>query len=137
MNEIEINAAVTAYKNATYEWAKLDSDGRKEPLGLFAMRAAMAAVKTLRDAVPPNPTPGAMTMQTHLTIQMFDSADEAIKAGYSYRAPEFTGLQITKAIVVRNGTVEGNPTVDLLMEAPDGTKYVAMLTRRLLHSIPE
>ncbi len=47
----------------------------------------------------------------------------------------FGGASLERAIIVRNGTVGGNDTVDLQFVAADGKKYVAMVTARILRSI--
>ena len=70
-----------------------------------------------------------------LKISIFDYAGEAQSAGYSYTAP-IKAVNLTEAVVVRNGTVNGNPTVDLIFEDSDGNKYVAMITGRLLKALP-
>lgn len=70
-----------------------------------------------------------------LTIKIFEDAEEATQAGYSYSAPT-KGLELKEAVVVRKGTQEGNPTVDLILTDLHGSKYVAMITGALLSSIP-
>lgn len=45
------------------------------------------------------------------------------------------GIDITDVLVVKNGTVEGNPTVDLKFTDRDGKKYVAMITGGILEML--
>lgn len=71
-------------------------------------------------------------MQSDLNIRICASAQEAIDKGFVYRAPEYKPARLVQAVVVRNGTVEGNATVDLVFEDEDGQKHVVMLTQRLL-----
>ena len=70
-----------------------------------------------------------------LTVKVFETAEEASAAGYVYRAP-ITGLTLKEAVVVRQGTVEGNPSVDLILEDAQGNKFVALVKGRLLKMIP-
>lgn len=74
-------------------------------------------------------------MQT-LSLEICQSPEEAIERGFVYREPEFTKVEATKAIVVKNGTVNGNSTVDIIVEDESGKKYVFMITAALLKSIP-
>lgn len=50
----------------------------------------------------------------------------------NYNLPEYKHATIRKAEVVRNGTVQGNDTVDLILVDDSGQKYVAMITGRLI-----
>lgn len=70
-----------------------------------------------------------------LQVTICQDAQEAIDKGYQYGA-DYAPLQITSAVIVRNGTESGKPTVDLILKDADGNKYVAMLTGALLKSIP-
>ena len=74
-------------------------------------------------------------MQTSLSLKICDSAQEAIDKGFVYRAPDYQPARIVEAVVVRNGTIEGNATVDLVFEDEDGQKHVVMLTQRLLRMV--
>lgn len=71
-----------------------------------------------------------------IEITICDGVDEAIAKGYTYDPPNYTKVNIQKAIVVRRGTVDGNSTVDLIMQDDKGNKYVALITSNLLKSIP-
>jgi len=66
-----------------------------------------------------------------LNIKLFDSPEEAP----NYEEPEYRGGNLTTAVVVGNGTMEGNPTVDLILEDETGQKYIAMLTGGLIESL--
>jgi hypothetical protein len=71
-----------------------------------------------------------------LQIAICESPEDATEKGYVYREPEYKLATLEKAVVVRNGTVEGNATVDLIFTDADGQKHVAMITHNLLKSIP-
>ena len=68
----------------------------------------------------------------HLELQICKSPSEAPV----YREG-FTAVQLVKAVVVNNGTEDGNPTVDLVLLDAKGNKYVAMITGRLLKSVTQ
>jgi hypothetical protein len=53
----------------------------------------------------------------------------------TYRKPEYKPANLTIAGVVGDGTVDGNPTVDLIFEDESGQKYVAMLTGNLIDGV--
>ena len=66
-----------------------------------------------------------------LDIELFDSVEEAP----SYEKPEHYSANLKTARVVGNGTVHGNPTVDLIFEDERGQEYVAMITGGLLQNL--
>ena len=66
-----------------------------------------------------------------LNIVMADSPSEAP----NYEKPDYKAANLTTAVVVGNGTVAGNPTVDFVFEDEDGQKYIAMLTAGLIESL--
>lgn len=70
-----------------------------------------------------------------LDIALCNSPEEAAEKGFVYHNG-FTQVHPKKAVVVRNGTVNGNATVDFILEDDDGKKYVFMITANLLNSIP-
>ena len=74
----------------------------------------------------------------HLAVTVCADAEDAIAKGYDYdsKGDEFKPIEITEAVVVRDGTVGGNSTVDLVLKDGSGQKFVAMLTGALLKSIP-
>jgi hypothetical protein len=71
----------------------------------------------------------------HLDVVICEDAADAITKGFKY-APPIKPVEIATAVVIRKGTVEGNPTVDLLMHDQEGNEYVVMITGALLKSIP-
>lgn len=74
-------------------------------------------------------------LSTNLDVRVFEHAQEAIDHGFVYRAPEYTPVKIEKVVVVKKGTQNGNPTVDLLLIDETGKKYMTMTTAALLRSI--
>ena len=67
----------------------------------------------------------------HLSILLADSVEKAP----NYEKPEYLAANLTTAQVVGNGTVNGNPTVDLIFEDESGQKYVAMITGGLMQNL--
>ena len=72
----------------------------------------------------------------HLNVFLTQDADDAVAKGHNYQAPEYKAIEIEKVVVVRKGTVAGNPTVDLVLKDESGQKFVCMVTANLLKSIP-
>lgn len=68
-----------------------------------------------------------------LPIEIVDSPDAA--PNYARDTPDVRAAEITKVIVVKNGTVEGNTTVDFQITAMDGSKFVAMLTGAMVKQL--
>lgn len=73
-------------------------------------------------------------MQT-LNIKIFNSPAEA--PNYNTNGEGVKAATVKEAVIVRNGTQGGNPTVDLVFEDDKGQKYVAMLTGRLLKTVTD
>lgn len=76
-----------------------------------------------------------------LNVHVCDDAKDAIAQGFNWGQPpdgaaQVKPIQVQKVIVVKQGTVEGNPTVDFLLEDESGQQFVFMVTGRLLKSIP-
>lgn len=69
----------------------------------------------------------------HVTTEVFNSPAEAPK----YERPEFNYASLEKAIIVKNGTVKGNSTIDLVFIDEKGQKHVAMITAKLIQLIGE
>ena len=61
-------------------------------------------------------------------------ADSPLEAP-SYKLPEYKAVNLTKAQIVGQGTVDGNPTVDFIFEDEDGQKYVALITGGLVEML--
>lgn len=49
----------------------------------------------------------------------------------------WNGATLRKAIIVRDGTEEGNDTIDLQFVDDKGNRYVAMITARLLRGVTD
>jgi len=79
-----------------------------------------------------------MGPQNHLPIVICQDAGDAIAQGYDYasKGDEYKPIEISKAVVVRNGTESGKPTVDFVLTDQTGQKYVVMLTGALVKAIP-
>lgn len=69
----------------------------------------------------------------YVPIKVHMTADEA--PHYYLMDPKPTGIKIDHAVVVKNGTVEGKGTVDLVFTDEEGKTYVALLTANMLHMI--
>lgn len=72
----------------------------------------------------------------HLQVVICESPDDASGKGHIY-GEDYKILDLKKAVVVKNGTQEGNSTVDLVFEDIDGNKYVALCTSNIITSIPK
>lgn len=70
------------------------------------------------------------TIAIHITAD----ADEAIAAGHVYH-DGYKAVRLEHAVVVKNGTVSGNATVDLVFVDEQGNKYMTMITGNLLNSV--
>lgn len=66
----------------------------------------------------------------NLEISIAQSPAEAPKYG-----KDFTAVNIDKAIIVKKGTVNGNPTVDLQFTDANGNKFIAMATGAIIESL--
>jgi len=75
-------------------------------------------------------------MMNHLSVHICEDANDASEKGHVYTQPQYQSVEIEKVVVVRQGTVEGNSTVDLVLHDGKGNKFVVMLTGNLLKSIP-
>ncbi len=71
----------------------------------------------------------------HLSVAVCKDADDAIQQGFNYRAPDYKAIEIEKVVVVENGTVGGNKTVDIILKDETGQKFVVMLTGNLLKTV--
>lgn len=80
-----------------------------------------------------------MTIVTHgFKVKVFPNGEAASEGGFDYNAwdPQPKGLKIEEMIIVQNGTVSGNATVDLVLVDADGNKYAALVTANLLKALP-
>lgn len=72
-----------------------------------------------------------------LSVCICKDAKEAIARGFNWGAtPGTKPIEVKQVVVVQNGTVAGNPTVDFVLEDETGQRYVFVITGRLLQSIP-
>ena len=62
-----------------------------------------------------------------VSVNIHDSIEEAP----NYEEPEFKSAVIESVEVIANGTVGGNPTIDVIFVA-GGQKYVAMIAADLM-----
>jgi hypothetical protein len=72
-------------------------------------------------------------MTNALSIQVVDTPQQA--PNYNRDSIDVRGATISKVIVVKRGTVEGNPTVDFQIVDRQGGQYVAMLTGKIVQSL--
>ncbi len=77
----------------------------------------------------------------HLDIAICADAKDAIARGFDYATREKEGeaikpIRVKKVVVVRNGTQQGNSTVDFILEDGSGQTFVFMVTGNLLKTIP-
>jgi hypothetical protein len=72
-----------------------------------------------------------------INMHVFQDADEATGYGFNYNEWDKrpTAGVATDAVIVRNGTVQGLPTIDLISTDAQGNKHVVMLTGRLLKAV--
>lgn len=72
-----------------------------------------------------------------IKMNVFQDAEQATGYGFNYNEWEKrpNTLVVTDAVIVRDGTVQGLPTIDLICVDPQGNKHVAMLTGRLLKAV--
>lgn len=73
-----------------------------------------------------------------LKVTLCKSVDDAQNQGYNINAKyaDAKPIKLVEAVVVGGGTVNGNSTVDLVLETEDGQRYVTMVTSNILKSIP-
>lgn len=70
-----------------------------------------------------------------LNISVCETATEAVAKGHVYRHP-IKAVEIDKVVVIKDGTVRGGSTVDLVLKDEDGNQYFVMVTGALIKSIP-
>ena len=79
------------------------------------------------------------SIHRHLDITICKNGDDARSQGFDYAAApagEYKPIEVKKVVVVHDGTVGGNPTVDFILEDDTGQKFVFIVTGRLVKSIP-
>jgi len=73
----------------------------------------------------------------HLAITICADADDAIKQGFNWaEQPDVKPIEVEKVIVVRGGMESGRASVDFVLKDENGQRYVFMVTRALLATIP-
>ncbi len=72
-------------------------------------------------------------MTNALSIKVVETPQEA--PNYNRDSIDVRGATISQVVIVKRGTVEGNPTVDFQFKDQEGAEYVAMLTGRLVQSL--
>lgn len=70
-------------------------------------------------------------ISSSVSITVADSVDDAPV----YKEPAFKGVRVTNCVIVPRGTVQGHPTIDLVMHDDSGNRYVSMMTGSMLESI--
>lgn len=75
-------------------------------------------------------------VMTSMKVAVVEDAAEAIEQGFNYTDGDYKAVEIVQAIVVRNGTEAGRPSVDFILQDEDGNKYVVLLTGALLKALP-
>lgn len=76
-------------------------------------------------------------LHRHLDITICADAADAVAQGFDYAANGgIKPIEVEKVVVVRNGTVNGNATVDFVLRDDSGQTFVFMVTGNLLKSIP-
>lgn len=70
-------------------------------------------------------------------MHVFEDADQATGYGFNYNEWDKrpNTVVVTDAVIVRKGTVQELPTIDLICMDQQGNKHVLMITGRLLKSV--
>ena len=72
-------------------------------------------------------------MSNYITIEVVESPQDA--PNYARDRVDIRSATITRAVVVKNGTVNGNPTVDIQFTDASGAEFVAMITGNLIEQL--
>lgn len=72
-----------------------------------------------------------------IKMHVFEDADQATGYGFNYNEWDKrpNTVIVTDAVIVRKGTVQELPTIDLICMDPQGNKHVLMITGRLLRGV--
>jgi len=73
-------------------------------------------------------------LTNHLSISIAETVDDA--PNYNDK-DEFKAIKLDKCVIVKNGTKEGNTTVDIQMTDADGNKFVALVTGKILKAVAQ
>jgi hypothetical protein len=74
-------------------------------------------------------------VQNSLKIRLCKDAADAVEQGFVYKRPEYLPMEIKHVVIVENGTVSNNPTVDLVLVDENGQHYTVMLTAALWNMV--
>lgn len=74
-------------------------------------------------------------ISTIAEIQIYTTAQEAAQAGHIYRQPRYEAINLDRVVIIRRGTQNGLPTIDLVFKDQHGQEHVNMITGRLLAMI--
>jgi len=73
----------------------------------------------------------------HLSITVCDGAADAIAKGFNWADDASVHpIEVERVIVVRGGMESGRASVDFVLRDGTGKRFVFMVTRALLQSIP-
>ena len=72
----------------------------------------------------------------HLKVSVCKDALDAIDKGHVYNQGVHKPVEIEQVVIVQNGTVAGNGTVDFVLVDEEGNKYVVAMTANLLKALP-
>ncbi|GAC1664453.1 MAG: hypothetical protein PVS3B2_00100 [Candidatus Dormibacteraceae bacterium] len=73
----------------------------------------------------------------HLSITLCPSVEDAIAQGFNWaEQTDVKPIEVEKVVVVRGGMESGRASVDFVLRDASGQRYVFMVTRALLQSIP-
>lgn len=60
---------------------------------------------------------------------------QSIKEAPTYREPEYQGAIIEEYVIVKNGTKQGKPTIDIIFKDKNGQKFAVLSTGDLLKGV--
>lgn len=74
-----------------------------------------------------------------LKVHRYKNANEAIEHGWDQNGhyKDTKPLELSQAVIVQDGTVQHNPTVDLVLRDVDGNQYVAMVKASYIKSLAQ
>ena len=72
----------------------------------------------------------------HLKVSVCKDAMEAIEKGHVYNQGVHKAVEIEQVVIVQDGTVGRNATVDFVLVDEQGNKYVVAMTANLLKALP-
>jgi hypothetical protein len=77
-------------------------------------------------------------IMNHLSVALCPTAEDASQRGYHREAKykDAKPITISEVVIVKDGTLEHNSTVDFVLEDEAGNKFVVMVTGRLIKSLP-